>query len=201
MSKSVANVDTRLDRQDFHGNSESLNMWLTIALSPVIVTWVPSVLVAQLMQHVGELCERVLKNTPIYEHYFNDDTMNRKLLKSRLLHFGGREALTHDCVGLFTLLQEIPRVSDKYKLNRASHEDELAEATSIFEAGRRVLKVLAGVQILLELSGAQQKDEATKFVDKHSNAGIPASLLEALRSLRTSGAKPAMPVLADAAEI
>ncbi|CAE8619016.1 unnamed protein product [Polarella glacialis] len=136
---------------------------------------------------IQQLTKLVVSHTIPYEHFISDTTCSLKLLRSRVLHFSAKDVLTGETVTLFNSLAALARFRKTYGLAvEPGEEDEfseqVSEATTAFQASKKLMFVHSATQCLLEMSGDEQFKEATAWVGNKANK-IPKGLVAELQKV------------------
>jgi hypothetical protein len=124
-----------------------------------------------------------------------------KLVKTKLFHYGARDALTADSVVLWKLLNDIGRFREKFASVPTSSDDDpyqeaLADGTTTFKAAKRAMTIIAACNAVFAMPGDEQRAECSKLASK--GAELPTPLLDAVRTcVARRGAAPPK-ALADA---
>jgi hypothetical protein len=143
------------------------------------------------LQVTTKLAAGVEALTPHYTHYVSATKFNPSMIKANLLAKASmRKELTDTAVQLHNMLTLTCRLRDLWKQGASNCEDDvegetgsLEHAHATFAAARTSLTVIAAANILFELSGAQQKAAAIKFLEKDREAEIGKALAEAVKKL------------------
>ena len=122
--------------------------------------------------------------TPHCTHYVSATKFNASMIKANLLAKASmRKELTDTAVQLHNMLTLTCRLRDLWQQvgSNSREEDDgnaaaLEHAQTTFAAARTSLTVIAAANILFELSGAQQKAQAIKFLAKDREGEIGKAL-------------------------
>ena len=129
---------------------------------------------------------KALSGLPKYSHFLNDDTFTVKLVKNKLLNWGGRDKATMDAVALFRLCSESSRLCAKYNLvlEEDSHVSEVPKkGEQRYKEVKALLTICKGLEIVYKQTGPTQAREAGEFLNKKAE-GMPKTLLQHLTTVQ-----------------
>lgn len=157
--------------------------------------------VQQMVDTATHFTKIVQSRVPAFEHYLNDEKMLVKLVKTKLLHYGARDALTADSVVLWKLLNDIGRFREKFASVPTSSDDDpyqeaLADGTTTFKAAKRAMTIIAACNAVFAMTGDEQRAECSKLASK--GAELPTPLLDAVRTCAARRGAAPPKALADA---
>ena len=148
-------------------------------------------LLLQCLESTLALALEVQKVTPRFDHILSDKAFNRALAKKHLLAWPSRAVLSEKTILLFNSLADLSRLHTQWSLSPGLQEDVATKeavdtSESLFATAKVAITVIAAVNVVLELSGQEQADQARNLVDSKGKV-LPAMLLHALEKLSTFG--------------
>ena len=129
--------------------------------------------------------------SPRMDTIIGDDLFLRGPAKKTLLGWRGRTAFTDNTVRLLALSQKVKQVHTDFKLQRALNDlaiDAVKGTTAAYKTCNHLVTVLCHLNVILGLSGNEQRDEAAALLVKP--AKVPQPLIDALNEIvNTKGKK------------
>lgn len=167
-------------------------------------------LLAAAVNDMDGLASAVSKRTPKYDHFLNDKSMARSLVRKHLLQQGKvRTALATETVALFRSMSQVGKVSTMFGLPDPRQDERfklaMENADSVYGSAKSTLAVIAGCNLLLDVSGPNQVPEISAFLAR-SDWKLPKALRSELEQvvsaqLRGSDAGPLVGSKRSAAEL
>ena len=159
-----------------------LQMW--VSASAKAATAVRQLIYRAVVLDVQQLAQQVEKHTPKFDHFLNDKTFGRTLIRRHLLHNPYRDSLGKESVDLFHGLSQLGALNGTANSNlrtkgEATHDEIVDYARSVFASAKLAVTVTAAVHVCLVLSGPDQKAQATLLVQKKADE-LPKTLLAEL---------------------
>ena len=139
--------------------------------------------------HVADthaLAQQVDRHTPKYDHFLNDNTFQKSLVRKHLLNNSNIKQLNVEIVALFRALEHMGELSAQFGYENPrkdiDHKEVLEYIDLVWAAGKRTLVVVAAVTVALATTGPGQATQAQAFLSK-DRSGMPAALLEEIRKI------------------
>ena len=131
----------------------------------------------------GEL-QRVI---PVYAHIAGDKEFKTALVNKHLLGFPSRAHLNTNAVKMQHVMAEIGRVYEGMSLTPGLEEDkefcdDISQIRGVYDLARKAIATIVGANVLIEMSGAEKKDQA-KFLLTAKKHDMPASLVAELAKI------------------
>ena len=126
---------------------------------------------------------------PRVDHFISDETFNVGMIKKHILESPARKMIHEKTIALHAGIQCTSRLRTQWSIQDKAGTDmaEITSANATFNAARDIMTITAACKILFELTGNQQKHEATSFLAKKRPA-VKASLISALERKRGAAA-------------
>ena len=143
-----------------------------------------------LSKYFGEIRsvgDQLAKVTPSFDHIVGSEVLNLKLARSHLLAWPSRPQLNKLAASMYHCIHEASRLHCQWAMwpplrEDPSTKDDLGSADQLFNAGRKAILVIAGVNIVLEHTGDEQKRKAAELVAKTGD-DMPQALKDKLKAI------------------
>ena len=146
-----------------------------------------------------DVAESLNRMTPKHSHIITSTTYNKSLARKHLLAWPSRSQMEANAVKLLQLQAEFGRLftdwlSPAKLADDPRLKDQLAQATIIFESSREVIKLIAILNVLLEMKGAEKSEHAIALHETDGESMLAPLLKDILvaissGSCSSSGAK------------
>jgi hypothetical protein len=152
-------------------------------------------LLLQCLESTLALALEVQKVTPRFDHILSDKAFNRGLAKKHLLAWPSRAVLSEKTILLFNSLADLSRLHTQWALTPGLQEDLATKeavdtSESLFATAKTAITVIAAVNVVLELTGTEQAEQARTLVDSKGKS-LPAMLVQALEKVSSASAAKA----------
>ena len=159
----------------------------------MIMRFLCRTLVDHNVQSVVTLADEVSKVTPKYDHVATSDKVHTTLAKRHLLGWPSKEALNAKTILLHQALAGLRGRHAEWQLSPAlvvdpAWKEELESVDVIFDSAKMAIATMAAVNILINLKGPAQVDQASQFLTKNRDQ-VPKSLATALDNIVTTAAE------------
>ena len=151
----------------------------------------------RICEDLAALTQEVAKVSPRTDHIVTTDKVNETLAKRHLLGWQGRSTLNSKTVALFGSLQCVARIHTEWNLLPALIEDPdfcetIDAAKVVFTTARTTITYIAALNVLLELKGKEQAEEASNLLMTKADQ-LPEILVQKLRNIteKATTASPA----------
>jgi hypothetical protein len=137
--------------------------------------------VAEDMEKFGQT---ISKSAPKVDHFINDENYLKPLAKKHLLDWKGRQAYSDNSIALYKCMAGLKGLHTQ--LGVASPldglvGDQMKVATSIFAEAKALISIIAHVNVVQGMSGAEQKSAAIDLVAKKCQ--VPKALFKELEAI------------------
>jgi hypothetical protein len=144
-------------------------------------------IVDKLVSSCTTLATEVEKYVPNYSHIATEDRVNMTLAKRHLLGWSFRTQLNDKTILLFHSLADVSRFHTSLGLSPIMSEDlqwkdAVDSSTALFRLAKQAISTIAAVNVLCELSGREQLDNASAILTTGAKE-IPNSLVTKLQQL------------------
>lgn len=139
-----------------------------------------------MVQEVTRGAGELQKGTPQYDHICSDEHVHAGLAKKHLLQCPSRAGLGEKCVQLHNLLVEASRLHSEWGMEPAPGQpgcfwqEEMSAASSIFEAAKKTMTVIAAISAVQETAGADRVAATTTLLKAKKDV-LPKSLVRELQ--------------------
>ena len=141
-------------------------------------------LVRMLIEDASSIAESVSACTPQYAHVVSGNTYHPKLAKKALAQYTSKAKLTAETVALCGAMTATAQIDDKWALQPPMREDpdlteSLSFCSSIYQAAKAALTIIAAVTIIETKKGDDAKNDAKAILSK-KKAELQPCLVELL---------------------
>ena len=137
--------------------------------------------------------EALKERIPQYTHFLNDTCYTKSLAKKNLLLHPNRQSLAADCAKLWHCVHSASAAATSWGLPALNADSAFTEEVQTIDAvikdGRLAVAVIAGVNVVQELSGSQQATQAAALIDMNIE-GLPKMLVAAVTELSRKAGPP-----------
>ncbi len=148
-------------------------------------------LFGQMVRHLAELTNAVIRDRPGFDTYINDECFNQRMAEKHLLKWAGRQAFSVNTRKLGQAARNLRALHFSLAIATPLCDHELAKAALhaadiAFKSGLMTVRVIAACSVLQQGKGVAREQEASQI----KREGLPKTLAAALDAVAAQAQAP-----------